>query len=141
MLTRRQRPRGQALVEFSAVLLLLLLLLAGIVDVVRAVTAYTHLDNAAQEGALYGALRPTDTAGLETRVRETLSSMFANPNDVQVAVTYDTQPCPGHFVQVEVTGRVVLIFPFAELFAADRNLTLRATAQQMILSNGAPGCP
>ncbi len=135
------RVRAQALVEFAAVITLLLLLLAGIVDVVRAVTAYTYLDHAAQEGALYGVVHPTDTAGLETRVRETLQTVFPDPANVDVAVTYLDQPCPGHFIQVTVTGRMVLIFPFAELFVADRAITLTAQAQQIILSNGAASCP
>ncbi len=82
------RPkRGQALVEFSLVVVFLLLLMAGTVDVVRALTVYGLLTNAAQEGATYGALKPTDDAGITTRVRESVGSLIP-PDQIQVSVSH-----------------------------------------------------
>jgi len=51
-----RRRAGQALVEFTLIVVVLFLLMAGTVDVARLVTAYTYLNNAAQEGAIYGAM-------------------------------------------------------------------------------------
>ncbi len=136
-----QRPtRGQALVEFALIAVLLLLLMAGTVDVARLVTAYTYLNNAAQEGAVYGAMRPTDVTGITQRVRDTARSLFP-PDQVTVNVSYITQPCPGNRIQVEVQSQLVLIFPLAELFSADRRVTLTTSAQQVILQSNAAGCP
>lgn len=50
--------RGQDLVEFAVVLLLLGLLLGGIYDLGRAFLAYINIANAAREGARLGARLP-----------------------------------------------------------------------------------
>lgn len=134
-------PARQALVEFALLIVVLFLLMAGTVDVARVVTAYTYLNNAAQEGAFYAALHPTDTTGITTRVRDTLKSMFADPNSVMVQVQYQSQPCPGHYVTVEVESELVLIFPLTELFLPNRRIPLHTLAQQLILKSEAPGCP
>lgn len=136
------RRRAQGLVEFTLIAVFLILLMAGTVDVARLITTYTYLDNAAQEGAVYGAMRPGDVTGLRQRVWDTTRSLFPNPEtQVRVNVTYHTQPCPGHFVQVQVAGDLQLIFPFAEVFLASRTITLQATAQQLILTRDAAVCP
>jgi TadE-like protein len=49
--TRRQKRRGQALVEFALVIPIFLLLLIALFDLGRAVFAYNTLTNAAREGA------------------------------------------------------------------------------------------
>ena len=54
----RRRSRGQSLVEFALVTPLLLLVFAGAADFGRAFYAYVAIENAAKEGALYGARAP-----------------------------------------------------------------------------------
>ncbi len=54
----RERSRGQSVVEFALVLPILLLLLAATVDFGRLFYAYVAVENAAKEGALYGARSP-----------------------------------------------------------------------------------
>ncbi len=138
----RRVRRAQGLVEFTLIAVVLMLLMAGTVDVARLVTTYTYLDNAAQEGAVYGAMRPSDIAGLRQRVWDTTRSLFPNPEtQVQVAVSYNTLPCPGHFIEVQVTGDLMLIFPFAEVMLGSRTFTLQASAQQMILTRDPAVCP
>ncbi len=134
------RPRGQALVEFTLVVVFLLLLMAGTVDVVRAVTIYALLTNGAQEGATYGALHPTDTTGIATRVRESIGSVV-NPAGLNVTVQYHTRACPGEVVEVRATTTMKMIFPFAEVFDPDRSVTLTASARQTILNSENPSCP
>lgn len=48
---RRSEGRGQALVEFALILPILVLVLLGILDLGRAVYAYSTLNNTAREGA------------------------------------------------------------------------------------------
>jgi TadE-like protein len=50
--------RGQSVVEFALILPVMLLLLAGAIDLGRAFYAYVAVENAAKEGALYGARHP-----------------------------------------------------------------------------------
>ena len=58
VIRRRDRSRGQSVVEFALVLPILLLLLAATIDFGRLFYAYVAVENAAKEGALYGARSP-----------------------------------------------------------------------------------
>jgi hypothetical protein len=55
---RTRRSRGQSVAEFAVVLPIMLLILAGAVDLGRVFYAYVAVENAAKEGALYGARHP-----------------------------------------------------------------------------------
>ena len=55
---------GQSLAEFAITLPVLLLLLLGVLDLGRLFFAYIAVNNAAREGARYGAEFPYDTAGI-----------------------------------------------------------------------------
>jgi len=55
--------RGQGLVEFALVSILLFALLMTIMDAARFMLAYSAVSNAAQEGTRYGVLRPRDLVG------------------------------------------------------------------------------
>lgn len=65
---RRGQLSGQSLLELALALPLLLLILLGTVDLGRLYADYTDLKGAVREGAGYGAYRPTDSAGIRTRV-------------------------------------------------------------------------
>ncbi len=75
---RRQRSRGQSVVEFALVLPIMLLLFAMAADFGRLFYAYVSVVNAAKEGAAYGATNPicrdasrdicTGTNNVEARV-------------------------------------------------------------------------
>ncbi len=136
-----RRQAGQALVEFTLIVVVLFLLMAGTVDVARLVTAYTYLNNAAQEGAIYGAMYPAQVAEIQARVQESVKSLFPDPTTLTITVSYHTQPCPGHLIQVDVSAPVTLIFPFAEVFVSGRQVLLHTSAQQMILTSNVPTCP
>ncbi len=59
------RQRGQSFVELALLLSILMLILLGIIDLGRVFNAYIVITNAAREGARYGALYPSDTAGIQ----------------------------------------------------------------------------
>lgn len=61
--------RGQSLVELAISLVILLWLLAGAAEFAIALFQYVQLRDAAQEGALFGSIKPTDLAGIEDRAR------------------------------------------------------------------------
>jgi hypothetical protein len=54
----RKAKRGQSLVEFALVSVVLFFLILGIIDVARLLFTYSVITNAAQEGSRYGIVRP-----------------------------------------------------------------------------------
>ena len=52
--------RGQSLVEFALISVVLFFLSLGIIDLARLLFAYSVVSNAAQEGSRYGIVRPRD---------------------------------------------------------------------------------
>jgi Flp pilus assembly protein TadG len=75
------REHGQSLVEFAISLTILLILVAGIFDAARALFTYLSLRDAAQEGALYASINPTDTDEIVARAcqaSDVLNNLGAN---------------------------------------------------------------
>jgi Flp pilus assembly protein TadG len=54
-----ERQRGQSLIEFSLMAIILTILLLGVLDIGRAYFTYMALLDAAGEGAQFGAVNPT----------------------------------------------------------------------------------
>ncbi len=134
------RPRrGQALVEFALFVVLLLLVLGGLVDVGRALMYHAILIDAAQEGAAYGAVYPTDETGIRQRALESAGSLLDRPgSDAEVVVTYQGAVCAGNGIEVQVNMAMPLLFPFSTLFAPSGEIQIRGEAIQTILR---PPCP
>jgi len=86
-LQRIKSERGQSLVELSVSLVLLLILLAGIVDLGRAIIAYFVLQDAAEEGIVYGVGFPTDCNQITLRVRSDIKGQFVNASQTTVSIT------------------------------------------------------
>ncbi len=68
MAGKNKRESGQSLVELALSFTFILLILSGAVDIGRAFFSYIAIRDAAQEGAVYGALYP-DATDVTTRVR------------------------------------------------------------------------
>jgi uncharacterized repeat protein (TIGR01451 family) len=92
---RRDRTRGQSLVEFGLVLPLLLLIFAAAADFGRVFYGYVALENAVKEGAIYGARYPLcadSTAGcpdpdnVRWRVQEEAKTV-RNPDGSKITPT------------------------------------------------------
>ncbi len=100
----RRGERGQSLVELAMSLTIILTLLAGAVDFSIAYFSFAAMQDAAQEGALYGSINPTDTAGIISRVRNASTNPvdLANEEIVDVVVTLPGQACEGGEVVVDV---------------------------------------
>ncbi|HEX3723998.1 MAG TPA: TadE family protein [Nitrolancea sp.] len=61
-------PIGQSTVEFALASILFFTIVLGTFDFGRAVYMDSQLTNAVREGARYGQVAPTDTAGIRNRV-------------------------------------------------------------------------
>lgn len=84
----RRATRGQSLVEFAIVSIVLLMLILGIIEMGRLLFVYSVVSNAAHEGVRYGIIRPQDLYAryeMETRV--------AQGTAVPTAVVVDNGRC------------------------------------------------
>jgi hypothetical protein len=138
----RRRERGQSLIETAAGLIVLLLLLAGLVDLGRAFFARVALLDAAEEGALYGAYKPSDMYGIEGRIRDQSDGPvdFSDSSKVQVSVEYPDKgkACAGYTLRVVLDHEVTIITPFLGAILGSQTIPLSVSSESLILS---PECP
>ncbi len=142
--SRQNHPRekGQSLVEFAISLTMLLILLAGVVYFGIGLFYYVAMRDAAQEGALFGSMNPTDAGGIQTRVADAAGPGFIrdlyDAGQLSVAVTYSGAPCEGNGITVMLTHdyslRWLPIGAFIEPFIGRDFIRLRAAVTDTILT-------
>jgi Flp pilus assembly protein TadG len=95
--------RGQSLVEFSLVVLVLLMLLFGVVEVGRMVMVYSTVANAAKAGARYAIVNGSDSSApcssgdssaCVTTVKNFASAGGLDTSSLLVSVNYPSTGCP-----------------------------------------------
>lgn len=94
----RRRERGQTLVEFSLVALILFLLLFGVIDFARVFFAYATMSHGVREAARWAVVNPSDPTAIENRARQSMLVIGGTEN-VQ-AVFPDG--CATHLCRVQV---------------------------------------
>ena len=117
----KERQKGQSLTEFAVGVTFILIMLASGMDLGRAYYSYITVRDAAQEGASYASIAPSDVHGVRARVRSTSNT----PVDIQVFGT----ACAGGTVKVSVDFDFNLVAPFI----AGNTLHLQAEAIDTIL--------
>ena len=130
------QEKGQSLVEFAFGLVILMILISGIVDLGRAFFTYMALNDAAQEGAIYGSLNPEDTSGIIQRVRETSQQPVNLMDSNIVDVNLDTPDgvCEGNVIEVTVIYKdFPVTMPFMGSFIGKQSFDMSATAKDMIV--------
>jgi Flp pilus assembly protein TadG len=143
--------RGQSLVELAISLVLLLVLLSGAVEFGIAFFQFVQLRDAAQEGALYGSMNPTDCTNIVSRIKGASNSPV-DLNGTGVTITtkivddasgteYDcgsvsAQPydCEGNGLKVTITYDHKIFMPFLPAILGKPTLALKATVTDTILS-------
>lgn len=139
---KNKSERGQSLVELAISLVILLTLLAGAVEFGMAFFQFVQLRDAAQEGALYGSLNPTDNAGIIARIRDSsaspidLSDTSVIP-DSDIVITASGGKCEGEGLEVVISYDHQIFMPFMSQIIGDE-ITLKASVTDTILS---PVCP
>jgi hypothetical protein len=134
---RAARPgggRGQSLVELAIALPVLLLLLLGTIDLGRMYADYVDLKNAARDGAGYGILKPTDTAGMKSRV---LAAGVPSGTTADAYCTGSGCTTVGQSGTVVVTATSTfspVTLGFFSWLGVNGQITLTATAQMRVLS-------
>ena len=142
-LQNKKLQRGQSLVELAISLTFILLLLSGAVTFGMAYFSFLSLNDAAQEGALYGSLKPDDTVGIRNRVKETSTNPIdlSQLSDSQIAITYSggicEDPSSANSLTVTVTYTYQIFMPFISAAIGGNTIPLRGTATDSILT---PAC-
>ena len=152
---RRLSERGQSLVELAISLVILLYLLSGAVEFGIAFFQYVQLRDAAQEGALYASMNPSDGDGIEARIRGASTSPIdlADTSLVDVEITVNTtlawrngsqqatttSGCEGNGVTVVVSYDHRIFMPFMPQLIGRTVIPLNATVTDTILSPLCPG--
>ncbi len=134
------RERGQSLAELALTLVIVLTMLAGLVDIGRAFFTFMALRDAAQEGAVFGTLDPTNVTGIEQRVRASSQQPvnLADTAAVQVSVSYTGNACAsadglnGITVTVKYNN-FVLTTPFLGAILGKQTFVIQASATGTIL--------
>ena len=132
-----RKEQGQALVEFAAVLIILLIILAGVLDLGRAFFTFMSLRDAAQEGATYSSINPSDTTGIVNRVRATSSKPvdLSDTTLVQVQINPVGPQCAGNGVEVVVTyPNFEITTPLLGAILGSQDIVLRARVTDTILT-------
>jgi Flp pilus assembly protein TadG len=137
---RRRDEHGQSLVELAISLTIILILLAGAVDFSIAYFSFSAMQDAAQEGALYGSINPTDEAGIITRVRSASTTPvdLSDESLVKVKVTLPGDACEGNEIRVNVIYDYPISMPFIGSIIGSQQITLNAGVTDTILQ---PVCP
>jgi Flp pilus assembly protein TadG len=131
-------PRGQSLVEFSISLTFIIILLAGAVDFGRGFFTLVELRDAAQEGALYGSIYPTDTDAIRNRAQAASNTPIDLESDPAVQIQIDTgTTCEGGIVTVTVSYTYPISMPLIGAIIGSQSIPLSATAKDVILT---PAC-
>ena len=143
--------RGQSLLELSISLVLLLILLSGAVEFGMAFFQFVQLQDAAQEGALYGSMNPGNCTQIVERVIGASDSPV-DLNGAGVTITAkiidhttnteydcastaaDSFDCEQNGVQVEVTYEHQIFMPFLPQILGRNTLPLKASVTDTILS-------
>ncbi len=137
--------RGQSLVEFALMFMVITIILMGILDLGRLFFAYIALQNATGEGAAYAAINPlcpsaatsaacSDPNNVEWRTRNESPAGIVSMDKVNVAVIYDTR---GITMGLPVTVSTTYNFRLATFVIASivrsNVLPLRAQASSSIM--------
>ena len=136
--TKLQRgERGQSLVELAMSLTVILLLLAGAVDFSIAYFSFAAMQDAAQEGALYGSIHPDDEDGIKARIRGASTNPvdLSNQDLVTVDVAVSGDGCEGDEVTVNVMYDYPISMPFIGAIIGTQQIKLNASVTDTILQS------
>ena len=124
-----KQTNGQSLAEFALILPLLLLIVMGIFDLGRGIFYYSTIQNAAREGARYGAVHHCDSVGIQNVV-ETHAYGLLEGLDVEDEIKYyDAKP---ERIVVTVTYEFQTVTPLVGNFLGDGSIELVNLARQLI---------
>jgi hypothetical protein len=135
--SHRKQETGQGLVEFALAAVLLLVLGAGVIDLGRGFFTFMALRDAAQEGAAYASIDPTNRTEIENRARgsSTRPVDLSNRTDIQVQINAIGASCAGNGVEIVVSyNNFPLMMPFLGAILGSQTIPIRARVTDTILT-------
>jgi len=123
---RAAGEQGQDAVEFALILLTLFVVLMGIFDMGRLVYSYSVLFNAAREGARYGIIHPTDSAGIQAKVK----AMAIGLDPAALTIT-SNQP-DSKDIRVQLSYQFTLVTPVIQAVFKSNQVTLVSESTMLI---------
>lgn len=124
--------RGQSIVELALLFPLLMMLLMGLLDLGRAYYIMVALRDAAEEGASYAAIQPTDEAEIKARAADASGDLIATTADDVVITT--SSLLPGEPITVTINYQYDFYMPLAQPFLPEDGLVLRGRAIHPIIT-------
>jgi Flp pilus assembly protein TadG len=134
----KQKERGQSMVELALTITILMVLLAGTIDLGRALFVWLGMRDAAQEGASYASIKPTDDIGIRARMKFNYDQVIRDPDAiVNVAIDFSGPKCLSAN-QTQITVKIEyknfkLTTPFLGTFI-DNEIPIRATINDSVIS-------
>jgi hypothetical protein len=147
----KKKDIGQSMVEFAISAIVILMLLVAVADLGRAFFTYLSIRDAAQEGAVFGAVCPQHVTQIFDRVQRTSQTPvdLNDPAHVQITcdyISYDIYgnasetpcdpnitPLAGHGIKIGVTfNNFTVTTPLAGSLLG-QTLTLRAEVTDTII--------
>lgn len=131
-----RREQGQSLVEFALLVPILLILLLGVLDLGRIFYVMVALKDAADEGATYAAIRPSDTDGIRLRTAEATDALV-QIDPAQVVVARPAQLVPGAPITVTIAHAFQFFNPFVAPVlpnSVNNSIVLHTTATHPIIT-------
>jgi hypothetical protein len=113
----RKAEKGQSLIELAISMIILLMLLAGIFDLGRAILAYFVLQDAAEEGMVYGVSFPTDCNQIDQRIRDNITNNIIDENAMVISI----------WIQGDAGETSCYSIPYAQVYAT-RTMRIVITA-------------
>lgn len=146
--------RGQSLLELAFSMIILLILLAGLVDLGRAILAKFILQDAAEEGIVYGTSFPTDCNQIDTRIRDNVDRQIIK-NSIILSINIQGNdgtyiPCftipyaqvyAGKNMRIEITYDFPISMPFLGTILGSQKIPMRVTTNGIILRPPPPTTP
>jgi hypothetical protein len=136
------KENGQSMVELAITITFLMILLAGTVDLGRAFFTWLGMRDAAQEGASYASINPTDDAGIAARMKYNYDQVIRDPSAVvNVGIQFTGPKClaanPSVVTVTIYYTNFKITMPFLGMILGD-TIPIHATINDTII---APLCP
>ena len=129
----KPKEYGQSMVEVALIFTILMILIAGTADLGRAFFTWLTMRDAAQEGASYGSICPTEVGELESRVRDNLDL-----TNVYTVTVNAPNTSPGKTIAVTVDTDLPINTPFLGTVLGSPSIAIHATVNDTILSTTCP---
>jgi Flp pilus assembly protein TadG len=142
----KKKEQAQSLVELAISLMVMLMLLLGAIEISLALFQYITIRDAAQEGALYGSIKPDDVAGVKFHAISAANDVIVlDGSTITVEVPLDN--CEGltdvggvatpNYITVKIVYLHNIAFPIVGPMIGTNTIPLTATATNTILQ---PSC-